>query len=129
MATKLGTHRSFSQDAASGGDAVTRDVTRVAISAYAEACPLLPFSNLSYAEACAHRSGDSLAEFLVIELTEGSDGVSAADRFRRAAEQVDFAIDSLRVVRERLKEHAASSTSLALPLDHHAVSGAPAGAS
>jgi hypothetical protein len=117
------------QAAAPGTEPVVRAVTRVAIGAYAAACPLLPFTDLSYPDARAHRSGDTLAEFLVIELTEGSEGASPADRFRRAADQVEFAIGSLELVRDRLRERAASSTSLPLPLDHTAAPGAAAQAS
>lgn len=113
--------------ATAGGDAgvepVVRAVAATALRAYATACPFLPCTDLPYELAREHRSGDSLAEFLVIELTEGSDGATEAERYARAAEQVQYAIQSLEHVRDQLLAHAGSSVCLPLALAGSAAAG------
>jgi hypothetical protein len=99
-----------------GVEPVVRAVAATALRAYATACPLLPHTDLPYELAREHRSGDSLAEFLVIELTEGSEGATEAERYVRAAEQVQYAIGSLEHVRDQLLAHAGSSVCLPLAL-------------
>jgi hypothetical protein len=92
-----------------------RTAVSAALSAYRSVAPLSPFA------------ASPLAIFLITELCRGARGDTEAARLQRAAEQVDFAIISLRHVRNRLRERAAASTSLPLPLGHGADSAAEAG--
>lgn len=92
-----------------------RTAVSAALSAYRTVGPLNPFA------------ASPLAIFLVTELCRGARGGTEAARLQRAAEQVDFAIVSLRHVRDRLRERAAASTSLPLPLADEADSAAEAG--
>lgn len=100
-----------------GGDATpTCPVTAAALQAYSTVCPLFANPTLTYEQARAHASGDGLADFLVIELTEGAEGGPLASRFERGAKQVDFAIASLQHVAAQLRTRALSASSLPLPL-------------
>ena len=91
-------------------------ITSAAITAYGAVCPLLPFEHLSYRDALRHDSGDTLAEFLVIELTEGAGAGSPGQRFDRAARQVERAIHALTHVHEHLVDCAGRADCLPLPL-------------
>ena len=84
-----------------------RTAVSAALSAYRGVAPLNPFA------------AAPLAVFLVTELCRGARGATEAARLQRAAEQVDYAIVSLLHVRDRLRERAAASTSLPLPLAQH----------
>ena len=52
-------------------DTNTTAVAETAFEAYREVNVLYPADSLSYEEACRGGNGDTLADFLVIELTEG----------------------------------------------------------
>ncbi|HEX6039668.1 hypothetical protein [Longimicrobium sp.] len=93
-------------------EAMSRCVVASALSAYRGVAPRDP---------CA---AAPLAVFLAAELYHGSRGETEAARLQQAADQVDFAMESLRHVRDRLRELAVASTSLPLPLGP----GAPCGA-
>lgn len=100
----------------SGGASAAEAVTSAALQSYATVCPLFGSPTLPYDAARAHTSGDALADFLVIELTEGAEGDSDAARFERAAQQVDYAIGSLQHVATQLHSRAMAAASLSLPL-------------
>lgn len=85
-------------------EAMSRSVVSAALTAYRGVAPQDP---------CA---AAPLAVFLAAELYRGSRGETDAARLQQAADQVDFAIGSLRHVRDRLRERAVASTSLPLPL-------------
>jgi hypothetical protein len=91
-------------------------VADVAIRAYAAFNPGLPFQELDYPTAVTHSSGDPLADYLVIELTESTRGSDDAARCQHAAHQLHRAAETLIHVRGRLLDRANSSTTLALPL-------------
>jgi hypothetical protein len=57
---------------------------------------------LSYADACTHTAGDSLGDFVVIELNEGADGGTRVERLERAMHQMERAIASLEGARTAL---------------------------
>jgi hypothetical protein len=61
----------------------TTAVAATAFEAYREVNPLHPADSLSYEEACKHDNGDTLADFLVLELTE------AVENDERPATQYD----------------------------------------
>lgn len=100
-----------------GAAAAVQAVTSAALKAYGTVCPLFTNPTLGYDAARAHDSGDALADFLVIELTEGAEGDSDAARFERAAQQVAYAIGSLHHVAAQLHSRAMTAASLSLPLD------------
>lgn len=100
---------------ASLADHASEHVADVAIRAYAAFSPGLPFQQLDYRTAVAHCSGDPLADYLVIELTEGARGADEAAQCQHAAAQLHRAVESLRHVRARLLDRANSCTSLTLP--------------
>lgn len=96
--------------------APARVATAAALQAYASACPLFATPTLTYAAARRHASGDALADFLVIELTEGAAGDNESARLQRAAQQVEYAIGSLEHVAAQLRARAISASSLPLAL-------------
>ncbi len=91
-------------------------VAEAAIRAYASVRALPPFTALPYDVAREHTSGDPLAEFLVVEITEGTVGDSVADRLASATARIDVAIGYLAHVRDRLRERAGASACIPLPL-------------
>lgn len=85
--------------------ATTTAVAATAFKAYREVNDLHPSESLSYQEARAHCHGDTLADFLVLELTEGVDeGENAAAQYGRGIELVERAINDLSHVQMKLKE-------------------------
>jgi exonuclease VII small subunit len=83
----------------------TTTVAATAFEAYREVNDLHPTESLSYQEARAHCHGDTLADFLVLELTEGVDeGENAAAQYERGTELVERAINDLSHVQMRLNE-------------------------
>lgn len=99
----------------SPADQASEHVADVAIRAYAAFNPSLPFQQLDYRTAVAHSSGDPLADYLVIELTESTRGSDEPAQCQHAADQLDQAVQTLIHVRSRLLDRANSSTSLTLP--------------
>jgi exonuclease VII small subunit len=83
----------------------TTTVAAIAFEAYRKVNDLHPSESLSYQEARAHCHGDTLADFLVVELTEGVDeDENAAAQYRRGIELVERAINDLSHVQMKLKE-------------------------
>jgi hypothetical protein len=83
----------------------TTAVATTAFEAYREMNDLHPSESLSYQEARAHCHGDTFADFLVLELTEGVDeNENVAAQYERGIELVERAINDLSHVQIRLKE-------------------------
>lgn len=82
----------------------TTAAAETAFEAYRRMNNLHPADALSYAEACKHDNGDTLADFLVIELTEGvEDEESLAAQHDRGITLLKKAIRDLSHVQTELE--------------------------
>jgi exonuclease VII small subunit len=85
-------------------DENTTAVATTAFEAYREMNDLHPADSLSYEEACKHDNGDTLADFLVMELTEGTEEAeNAAAQYERGIELIERAIRDLQHVQTELE--------------------------
>jgi hypothetical protein len=83
----------------------TTAAAAAAFEAYREVNDLHPATNLSYEEASKHCHGDTLADFLVLELTEGVEGEDdAAAQYERGRTFLERAISDLEHVQTALAD-------------------------
>lgn len=86
-------------------DTNTSEVAATSFEAYREVNDLHPAESLSYEEAREHCHGDTLADFLVLELTEGVEEVeNAAAEYNMGIALLERAIRDLLHVQMRLEE-------------------------
>ena len=86
-------------------DMNTTAAAETAFEAYRKVNNLYPADSLSYAEACKHDNGDTLADFLVIELTEGVENEeSPAAQHDRGIALLEKAIRDLSHVQIELED-------------------------
>lgn len=81
----------------------TTEVAVDAFEAYRKANDLHPAPDLTYEEAKRHCNGDILADFLVLELTEGiRDDGDIEEQYYRSVDLIERAIGDLEHVRRCL---------------------------
>jgi hypothetical protein len=87
-------------------DENTTAVAAAAFEAYREVNDLHPADSLSYEEARKHDNGDTLADFLVMELTEGvEEAGDTAAQYGWGIALVERAIRDLTHVQTELEAH------------------------
>lgn len=83
----------------------TTAAAAAAFEAYREVNDLHPAANLSYEEASKHCHGDTLADFLVLELTEGVEAEdNATAQYERGRTLLERAISDLEHVQTALAD-------------------------
>lgn len=81
----------------------TSPVARAAFEAYLETNDLHPAEHLSVEDARAHCNGDTLADFIVLELTEDVEGErNIEEQYYRGVNLLSDAISDLEYVRHSL---------------------------
>lgn len=81
----------------------TTAVAQAAFEAYRENNDLHPADELPYEDAREHCHGDTLADFLVVELTEGVEGAEdIEEEYYRAVDLLTSAISDLEYVKHSL---------------------------
>lgn len=81
----------------------TSSVARAAFEAYRETNDLHPAAELSVEDARAHCNSDTLADFIVLELTEGVEGEeNVEEQYYRGVDLLSNAISDLEYVRQSL---------------------------
>lgn len=88
----------------------TTAAEETAFEAYRDVNDLHPATNLSYEDASEHSHGDTLADFLVLELTEGVEGEDdIAAQCERGVDLLERAIRDLThvqtVLADKQREH------------------------
>lgn len=81
----------------------TSSVARAVFEAYRETNDLHPADELSFEDAREHCNGDTLADFIVLELTEGVEGEEdIEEQYYRGVDLLSNAISDLEYVRQSL---------------------------